>query len=177
MTVEVAVVPFAAEHVAAAGELLAARHLRHRASEPLLPVLADARAEVERLFASERTSGAAALRDGELVAYVIGQVRENRIWSRHVWIGHGGQAAGDGELLRDAYALAAERWTHDGARLHLVMVPALEPDLGPWRRLGFAHMHVHGLRETGAEPDPGPRRARCDLDQQRDLDPAGPLLP
>ena len=57
-----------------------------------------------------------------------------------------------------------------------MLVPALEPDLGPWQRLGFAHMHVHGLRETGAEPThvagvtlrPG---------SSADLDAAGPLLP
>jgi GNAT superfamily N-acetyltransferase len=37
-----------------------------------------------------------------------------------------------------------------------VLVPALERDLDPWYRLGFGHMHVEGIRESGADPRPLP---------------------
>src|SRR6059058_1339256 len=40
--------PFSDEHLDEAARLLAARHERHRASEPLLPECEDFRAEIER---------------------------------------------------------------------------------------------------------------------------------
>jgi hypothetical protein len=64
----VAIVPFGGEHVAGAAALLAARHERHRAAEPLLAPLRDARAEVE----AAGTSGAAAVEGGEVLGYVVG---------------------------------------------------------------------------------------------------------
>src|ERR671932_1309314 len=42
------VVEFRDEHLDAAAELLAARHRRHRAAEPLLPDVRDFRSEIER---------------------------------------------------------------------------------------------------------------------------------
>jgi len=46
--------PFGDEHLAGADGLLTARHRRHRAHEPLLPDLADARAEIARPRARAR---------------------------------------------------------------------------------------------------------------------------
>jgi hypothetical protein len=110
----VEIVPFGGEHVAGAAALLATRHQRHRAAEPLLAPLRDARAEVE----AAGTSGAAAVEGGEVLGYVMGDVGDERLWGRHVRVGHGGWAARDPELVRDLYAHAAARWVGAGARVH-----------------------------------------------------------
>src|SRR4051794_30865928 len=61
--------PLHSRHVQAAAAPLAERHARHRAAEPLLAP-ADARAAVTALL-DEGARGAVALRDGELLAYVL----------------------------------------------------------------------------------------------------------
>ncbi len=87
--------------------------------------------------------------DGEVAAYLLGSVRENEWWHRHAWVGLTGHAAKDAELVRDLYRLAATRWVEDGAGLHVALVPAVSELAEPWFRLAFAHMQVHGIRESG----------------------------
>ena len=88
--------PFSDEFVPAAGELLAARHRRHRESEPLLPRRYEEPAAavelVAELAAGERASGAVALRDGRVVGYLLGEPRPQPIWGEHVWIELAGHA-------------------------------------------------------------------------------------
>ena len=72
----VEITTFAAEHIDAAAALLTARHERHRAVEPLLADV-DARAAIEAVWRRERTSGAVALRDGDVIAYLLGSVRDS----------------------------------------------------------------------------------------------------
>jgi ribosomal protein S18 acetylase RimI-like enzyme len=98
----------------------------------------------------EDATGAVAERDGEVAAYLLGKVRENEWWDKHVWIGLTGFAAREPELVRDLYGFAAERWVADGAHLHVALVPAMPELTDPWFRLAFAHMQAHGIRATGA---------------------------
>ncbi len=51
------IVPFADEHLDAAAEMLAARHARHRAAEPLLPADVDFRAQVASEWSADGASG------------------------------------------------------------------------------------------------------------------------
>ena len=86
------IVPFADEHLDAAAELLAARHARHRESEPLLPADVDFRAQVEREWAVDGASGVIS-RHG----YLFGAP------GRHGWftVGIAGSASsGDAEHVR-----------------------------------------------------------------------------
>jgi ribosomal protein S18 acetylase RimI-like enzyme len=95
--------------------------------------------------------------DGEVAGFLLGSVRENVWWNRHVWVGLAGHAAREPELVRDLYAAAAPRWVDEGALLHLALVPALSDLSEPWFRLAFAHMQAHGIRESGtAEGRPLP---------------------
>jgi ribosomal protein S18 acetylase RimI-like enzyme len=142
--------------VEASAGLIAERHERHRAVEPLLAPVDDARAEVGRAWEAEGTTGAVALADGEVIGYLLGSVRENEWWHRHVWIGLAGHAAGEPEVVRDLYRFAAERWVADGAELHVALVPAVAELQEPWFRLAFAHMQAHGIRESGGEGLPLP---------------------
>jgi ribosomal protein S18 acetylase RimI-like enzyme len=136
--------------------LLAERHERHRAAEPLLADAGDAAALVAEAWKQDGTSGAVAASAGEVVGFLLGSVKENRWWGRHVWIDLGGHAARDPEVVRDLYRAAAPRWVADGAQLHVALVPAVPRLAEPWFRLAFAHMQAHGIRESGADARPLP---------------------
>jgi ribosomal protein S18 acetylase RimI-like enzyme len=136
---------------AALAALLDARHGRHRAAEPLLAP-ADAATEIADLLGRERLSGAVAVDGGEVVGYLAGELRENRIWGTHAWVARGAHAAAGPEVMRDLYAAAAPGWIEAGARLHLALVPATGDQMDPWYRLGFGQMQVEGIRESGAPP-------------------------
>jgi len=88
--------------------------------------------------------------DGDVVGYLLGSVRENEWWRRHVWVSLASHAAREPELVRDLYRFTAERWVEDDATLHVALVPAVPELADPWFRLAFAHMQAHGIRESGS---------------------------
>jgi predicted N-acetyltransferase YhbS len=141
----------------AAAALLAQRHERHRADEPLLPHI-DARAEVGELWAKESVSGAFAAG-----GYVLGWTNPSERWRASVWVEAGGHAA-DPELVRDLYSFAAASWVEQGLKAQYAVVPASDPaQIDAWFRLGFGAQHAYGIREI---PDvdwpPNVRLARPD---------------
>jgi GNAT superfamily N-acetyltransferase len=147
------IVPFSDEHLDAAAALLAARHARHRAAEPLLPELADPVAEIEREWRSDSASGVFASRGGEPLAYLIAApvpIPNGPTWMR---AGVAGLAVdGDPEAMRDLYAAAAQRWVDDGHTRHAVFVPSYDAGLvDAWFRLSFGGSAALAIRETAAE--------------------------
>ena len=174
----VEVIPFADEHLEAAGELLAARHRRHRETEPLLAERftdpAEARREVEALWRTDDTPGAVALRDGRVVAYLVG-IRKEDSWGPNVWVEAAGHAAEEAETVRDVYAAAAARWVEAGRKAHYAVVPCGHPPLlEAWYRLGFGHQQAYGIRELPAEtawPEGTREMRRDDFDQLVELAP------
>lgn len=135
------IVPFAAGHVDAAAELLAARHEAHRGFFPELPADVDYRAEIEALLAEGATG---AFTEG---AYVLGRPAEER-WGPNIWVEAAGHAARDPERLRDVWAKAAAAWFEQGLTAHYALVPATDPNvLAAWFRLGFGAQQGHGLME------------------------------
>jgi ribosomal protein S18 acetylase RimI-like enzyme len=155
------VVPFADEHVEDAGGLLAARHGRHRHDEQLLPErYEDPGSATEELLSEWRAdgaSGAAALRDGHLVGYLVGAPRDAKVWGENVWVGAAGHAVDAAEEVRDLYGFAAARWFDEGRRRHYALVPATDAALvDAWFRLGFGQQQAHAVREVGSmEAPPG----------------------
>lgn len=154
--------PFSDDHLEAAGKLLAERHRRHRAAEPLLPErfedAAAAQAEVEAAWRKEDTAGAAALRGGRLVGYLLGAPADDPRWGANGWIEAAGHAAEEAEVVRDLYAAAAERWHDEGRTRHYVLAPAADPELlEAWYRLSF------GQQQALSSPPVGPRTTsmRC----------------
>jgi len=100
--------PFSDEHLDEAARLLAARHERHRASEPLLPECEDFRAEIEREWRSDGASGVIATVGDEAVGYVFGSPRPYGDTGTWMVVGIAGHAVnGDAERVRDLYAAAA----------------------------------------------------------------------
>jgi ribosomal protein S18 acetylase RimI-like enzyme len=175
--------PFSEEFVGAAGELLAARHRRHRAAEPLLPPRFEepgAAAElVAELARGEGASGAVALRGGRVVGYLLGGRKSDETWGPNVWVELAGHAVEEAEDLRDLYALAAARWVEeDGRPRHYALAPATDAEvLRAWYRLGFGHQHAYAIQAVppGTEWPEGVRTATPeDVEAILDLD---PLLP
>src|ERR1700719_2046745 len=175
------IVPFADEHLDAAAELLAARHVGHREAEPLLPELADPRGAVE---AEWRAEGAMGVFSGR--GYVIGVPAPYRGGSC-LRVGIAGQALeGDRETIRDLYAAAAQRWLDEGHSKHAVFVPSYDGDLvDAWFRLSFGASEVLAMRTTGPEEpfdagvqirrgtrDDYPEAARLELEMSRALQPS-----
>ena len=145
--------PFDGADVPAAAALLAARHRRHRAALRLLAARYEdvdaAAGEVGAAHAIEDASGAVALRDGQMVGFLLGAHKPEDVWGPNVWVQAAGQAAVDAEVMRDLYAVAATRWVDEGHTAHYVLVPATDADLvKAWFRLGFGQQQCHGIRET-----------------------------
>jgi GNAT superfamily N-acetyltransferase len=144
---------FTDDHVAPAGELLAQRHARDRAARPALPArfeqAAAARLAVEKTWRRPLTSGAAALDDGRLVGYLLGQARADTLRERHVWIalaGHALAASHAPDLYADLYAAAGPRWLALGCFNHYLLLPAADaPAQAVWFALSFGLEQVHGL--------------------------------
>jgi GNAT superfamily N-acetyltransferase len=147
------VVAFADEHLEPAAALLAARHARHRETEPLLPELADPVAAIEREWREEGASGAFATLANEPVAYLIAapqQIHGGPTWMRGGVAGHA--VEGDPEVSRDVYAAAAEPWVEEGLTKHAVFVPSHDRALvDAWFRLCFGASAALAIRETGPE--------------------------
>jgi ribosomal protein S18 acetylase RimI-like enzyme len=146
------IVPFADEHLHEAARLLAARHARDRAAEPLLPRRyedpAAALEEVETAWRAEGASGSAALRGSRLVGYVVGAPREVDAWGENIWVELGGHAVEEPEDARDLYGHAAARWVEEGRTRHYALVPASPPLVDAWFRIGFGQQQAHGYREV-----------------------------
>jgi len=146
---DVEIRPFSDEHLDAAASLLAARHQRHLAAEPLLARDVDYRAQ---LAARE---GLVALRDGGVRAYLLAQTTEE-----DAFVDFAGCAAAEPELLRDLYAALAPTWERDR---HRVYVPATDAGLiDVWFRLAFGLQFTLAVREPAPGTGDGVRRGRAD---------------
>lgn len=152
--------PFSDDDLKASGELLAERHRRHRAAEPLLPARFEdasaAQAEVNAVWRNEGADGMVAGRGGgRVVGYLIGAPMSDPRWGANVWIQLAGHSADDPEIVRDLYAAAAQRWLDQGRHRHYVLVPAGDAELlEAWYRLSFGQQQAHGIREVPATPWP-----------------------
>ncbi|MDH4177501.1 MAG: GNAT family N-acetyltransferase [Thermoleophilia bacterium] len=132
-----------------ASALLAERHARHRAVEPLLPQAGGARRHLEAALAREGASGAAAIAGGQLVGYLVGAP----VGERRIEVGLAGHAAAEPEVARDLYAALAQDWVDAGLVHHAVYVPAHDAALvDAWFRLAFGLQFAFAVREVAAEP-------------------------
>src|ERR671935_278561 len=114
------IVEFRDEHLDAAAELLAARHRRHRETEPLLPDNRDYRVELEREWRADGAAGTFASQDGRPAAYLIARPVPlgGRTWMVAGVAGHA--VDGDPELIRDVYGAAGGAWYASGHDRHAV---------------------------------------------------------
>lgn len=182
MTLEVR--PFGEEDLAAAAVVLADRHRRHRAAEPLLPAAYEepeaARAEIEALWRGDGVTGAAAVRQGRLVGYMLGAPRADSVWGQNGWIELAGHAAAQPEDVRDLYAAIAQAWVDEGRMRHFALVPATDAGLiDAWFRLSFGQQQAHATREVDAgarRPAEVRRAGPRDVDALVELEPVLPAV-
>jgi GNAT superfamily N-acetyltransferase len=145
---DVEIRPFSEEHLDAAAALLAERHMRHLAAEPLLARDVDYRAQLAG-------DGLVALRGGELRAYLLARVTEE-----DAFVDFAGCAAAEPELLRDLYAALAPQWERDRHRIYLPASDAALVDL--WFRLAFGLQFTLAVREPAPGRGEGVRPGRPD---------------
>jgi len=136
-----------------AGRLLADRHRAQRRHEPALDVAFEdpvvAKDTIGRLLAGDPATAIGAVRNGELVGYLVGAARDPNRWGPNIWIEGPGHAATDVEAVRAMYAAAAGDWMAAGRPLHHVIVPASDVVLvNAWFSMGFGRQHVHGIRDV-----------------------------
>src|SRR4029453_861087 len=90
---ELEIQTFSKEQSDGAAGLLEERHTSHRGVETALTANVDYRAEIEALWATKERSGAAAIRDGELVGYLLGAPRADGGGGGDVWGENAGHPA------------------------------------------------------------------------------------
>jgi GNAT superfamily N-acetyltransferase len=150
----VKIVSLSEEHLPAAAALLAQRQRRNREVSPELPVRfeqpAAAEAAIRAALSREHAAGFAALEDGRLLAYLIGDLVIDSVWGRSAWIRLAGCAydADTGvEPVRDLYAALGERWVELGAFYHVALTPVCDPALvEAWFSLSFGIEQVFALQ-------------------------------
>jgi ribosomal protein S18 acetylase RimI-like enzyme len=170
---ELKIQPFSEGHIDGAAALLEERHKRQRAVEPGLPANVDYRTEIQALWAAKERSGAVAVRDGELVGYLLGVHREDKTWGENVWVEYAGHAVREPELVRDLYAVAAEEWVARGRTAHYALVPATDPELvDAWFRLSFGAQHAAGIQDTPESTPYPPDGVLVRPAAREDLEPA-----
>ena len=150
-------VPFRSEMIPEAGKLLAKRHIRNRQVLPLLPAryedVEDASNAVENLWQSNFRNGYAAFRNGEMLAYLIGDF-ENQPWARSGYVYLPGYALAGGEsvaILQDLYALLGEDWVKRGIFSHNLYISAADHDvIQGLFTIGFGQERVDALLDLRA---------------------------
>jgi GNAT superfamily N-acetyltransferase len=175
-----AIEPFADDHVAAAGELLAERHRRQRLVEPLLSPRyedpAEAAAAVAGAWGHDGAAGAVAVEGSGLVGYMIGSPKRDEVWGPNGWIENAGHAAADPELIRDLYGHLAGTWVERGRTRHYVVVPATDPAVvDAWFRLSFGQQRAYGIQQVPDASWPGNVREATTADTKALID-LGPLV-
>lgn len=149
------IVPFTSDHTEAAGSLLASRHQRDRAVLPDLPVRFEeaeaARGAIQNFLARPWASGFAALREGRLVGYMVGEMNFDEVWGRSGWVRPHGFAVApdeDPEALRDLYAALGDSWLRYGCLNHFVVAPTADPvTLQKFYSLSFGIEQIHALMD------------------------------
>jgi GNAT superfamily N-acetyltransferase len=159
----VEIVALTPELLPAAAALLARRHQQDRAMQPLLPAYYEtptaARAAIDAALQRPYAQGFAAVEDGRLLAYLIGDMVLDAVWGRSGWVRLPGCAVAaeqSMELLRDLYAVLGAHWLQYGCHAHFALAPVSNQALvQAWFSLSFGIEQVHGLLAL-ATVDPRP---------------------
>ena len=178
---------FTADHVGAAGDLLAARQRELRATRPELPAAfeeADAhRPGLEELLGEEGSHGVIALDGGRPAAFLVGFHRTQEIWGRAAWSPISGSAAdpalriAGGELLRDCYAAWSRHFVERGVFRHYVHAPVDAAEERAWFNTGFGRMQAHAVRDLAPLAGEDPPGIEIRPATPDDLDAIMPLAP
>lgn len=166
MSIEI--IPLTEDLIPQCGELLAGRQERDRRILPQLPARFEdpqvAAAAVVAALARKHARGVAAVQDGRLLGYLIGDMLLDSLWGRSAWVRTAGFAAAPDvhvEIVRDLYAALGAYWVSYGCFFHFALVPISDPALlQAWFSLSFGIEQVHALLSLagsgGETPQPPP---------------------
>ena len=171
------IVPFDEELVADASRLLAQRHRRDRATLPDLPAgfetPAAAAAAVSATLELAGTTGVAAVRDSQLLGYMMGRPTIDALWGRSAWVRPAGCATDPEEthdLVRSLYAALATPWVEQGIFFHFALMPLADRALlDALYSLSYGIEQVQALQSL-ASVDPAPPNVPAGVEIRR----AGP---
>jgi GNAT superfamily N-acetyltransferase len=146
--------PFTNEMIPDAGRLLAQRHTCNRKNLPLLPARFEdpqiTTKAVETLWQKKLKNGYAALRDGKLIAYLLGELVVQP-WGRCGYVYLSGYALGEGEkpsVLQDLYSLLGNDWVNKGCFNHYLYLSAADDQvIEALFDLGFGKERVDALMD------------------------------
>ena len=147
--------PFQTSMISEAAGLLAQRHAIDRNRLSALPGEFDNPDEAYKpliaLWERQGTSGAAAVEEGKLAGYLLGEKVVDPLWGRSTWIRPAGCALAPGsdpEIVRDLYAELGKDWVRGGYFFHFAVMPSTNPAiLQQWYSLSFGIEQVHALLE------------------------------
>ncbi len=147
-------IPFTKELLPEARKLLAQRHQRNRDILPELPVRFEnadiATKAIETLWSNKTANGFAALRDGKLMAYLIGETM-TQTWGRCGYVYLPGYAIAEGEspaLIQDLYTLLGDEWVKKGCFNHYLYISAAAAQIiDALFDLGFGKERVDALMD------------------------------
>jgi ribosomal protein S18 acetylase RimI-like enzyme len=173
------IVNFQPDMLDAAAELLSARHARERQQRSELPAQFErpeqARLAIQALLDKQPALAFAAIRDGRVIGYLIGNLNFTEIRERHLWVEYAGSAIApgvDAEVYRDLYARVAKLAVAQGYFRHYVLLPSGdEPAVNAWFCLGFGHEQVHALMtlpSVATETLTANSRSTADVDHATD---------
>lgn len=156
---QVEVVPIGDEHLEQAAVLFVKGYQQARRFEPLLPPCHE---HAERMLPrlrqlSRRATGVAAMRDGIMVGFLLGQVMPDWRGKRAVYAPEWAHAAVGRDsrgLYQAMYAQVSRQWVADGCHTHLITLLAdgrQVVDTFLW--FGFGLTCVDAMRELCPAPD------------------------
>ena len=132
---KIEILPFTSDMIAEAAVLLAQRHRRQQQRLPLLPRRFEETAIAEQALASllqkETTNGYAAVRGGQMIAYLLGEWTVEA-WGRCGWMRLPGSALVEGEsmtVLQDLYVYLGDDWTKQDIFMHHIYLSTAERDI------------------------------------------------
>jgi len=148
--------PFTNEMIPEAGELLAKRHRRNRKALPLLPARFE-RPDIsvkalEFLLNKKNIKGYAAIRNGKMVAYLLG---ENNVmpWGRCGWVYLPGSGLAENEsveTLQDLYVKLGDDWVNQGVFIHHTYLSVADKDIvNAWFGLDFGKERIDAILDFG----------------------------
>lgn len=161
-------ISFTKDMIADAGALLAQRHTRNRVAIPALPPRFEdkrvATRVIETVLAKPTASGFAALHNGRLVAYLLGDAVV-QYWGRSGYVYLPGYALAEDArpaVLQDLYALLGEEWNQKGCFNHYAYISTADRAvIDAFFDLSFGNERIEAVLDLrtaalpNVEPPPG----------------------
>lgn len=136
-------------------KLLAFRHKQERQCYEGLNQVFENEQVLEKIvrknLGEKRVIAIGAFEEGQLIAFIISNVKKDHVFGRCAWVKYDGLALAEGvdaQVYRLLYAHISKLWITDGCLKHYIIVPGSNDDvLKAWLFSGFAYEQVFGIKK------------------------------